>query len=281
MNTTTGRKIKRGRGSRTRAGDSASRMAEEELEGHMASTIRLGDVDMYGILVGLEFVLRGQTEALKAFLQLPDEFEDRVKRIWYALISTLPIQYDEETFQPTLPESAPVSTNPVSPVIPADINFWFESAGEEEESDKEAEQDPNSAPHSTTSTPVLPSLKGRRLLKMPTSMALLLVLYFALVELNVPILLADIRRLVMIAVIPLENLQYLIPPSVLRIIERHKLDHLFMGRRWASPNMRAMQRLSLVMARQLAGQVTIFIHPLNLAGLVERLVRELSLPGTS
>lgn len=266
-------------------------MAEEELEGPMASTIRLGDVDMYGILLGLEFVLRGQTEALKAFLQLPDEFEDRVKRIWYALISTLPIQYDEETFQPTLPESAPVSTNPVSPVIPADINFWFESAGEEEESDKEdsdkedsdkeAEQDPKSAPHSTMSTPVLPNLKGRRLLKMPTSMALLLVLYFALVELNVPILLADIRRLVMIAVIPLENLQYLIPPSVLRIIERHKLDHLFMGRRWTYPNMRTMQRLSLVMARQLAGQVTIFIHPLNLAGLVERLVRELSLPGTS
>lgn len=118
------------------------------------------------------------------------------------------------------------------------------------------------------------------MIRVPSSILLLIVLYFALLEMNVPLLLADIRRLVMEAVIPLENVQFLIPRPVLKVIEKKKLDHLFMGRAWSHPSVRTLQRLSLAMARQLAVQARLFIRPLNLPGLVDRLVRELSLPRT-
>jgi hypothetical protein len=180
------------------------------------TVLRLGDVDRYFFFLGLQYVLQAQTEAVRNFFQLTKDYDRSIRRIWLAFVKSTGLDYDEETIdleqdtepinfdsqqaEPVLPDrtSSPEVYEPLSPLIQK--SKWAPK-------------------HDLIS----------RKMKTISPKHLLVIIYFGLIEMGIPILLADIRRLIIEEILPYSNTKHLIPNPVRRRLEIKKIDVIFKG----------------------------------------------------
>jgi hypothetical protein len=104
------------------------------------------------------------------------------------------------------------------------------------------------------------------------------ILYFGLLQLGVPILLADIRRLAIDGTIPCTNCSNEVPPDLRRALEKTRWFVVFKGTHFVVPPVKDLAQMARKIAHQLAMKGPLLIRPANVGGLVMRFVRELSLP---
>lgn len=254
----------------------------------------------------------GQVEAVRIFLQLPKSFDAIIQRLWLAFVTTTELDYSEEqlvestqfengeedstiNFSQDLPqdrlEFAPQIFFPTSPgefqanfdgcefegeaEEAAELRLPFESEATGED-DKDTELATSLIFDDDITFPPMP--KSYKI-KMVTPRMLLILLYFGLQEVGVPILLGDIRRMVLDGIVPYENVGYLIPTLTRRALERRRQMLVFYGKKWV-PSAYHLMGVASRIAHQLAAHAHILIRPLNLGALTHRLIIEFSLPCT-
>lgn len=284
---------------------------EEEEEGEGGAegrVLRLGNVDKFWVFKGLQYVLMAQVEAVRTFLHLPRSFDAIVQRFWLAFVTSTGLEYSEEVvaeqggeeidlfheilrvFAQDAPSPADASPAIISPsqddIFPGIIPSPPGNVGEAEEAtqlglplEDEAAVGPatellSPLPEGITFPPVS---KSSQTVTMATPRVLLILIYFALQEMGVPILLGDVRRMILDGVLPYDNISQLIPRPTRRALERRKQMLMFRAKKWV-PSVFHMMGLASALAHQLAARTRLLIRPLNLGALVDRLAVEFSLP---
>ncbi|PJF16966.1 hypothetical protein PSACC_03208 [Paramicrosporidium saccamoebae] len=216
-----GRRIKRGR-----TQSQSLPLVEETTD--ESNVVRLGDVDRYYFFLAMQYVLQAQTDAIRKFFQLSLDYDRCVRRIWLAFVKSAGLDYDEESLDPE-GESAfhKESLNPESQSLFLEISQFS----------PDRTSSPDITEPSPLKGPVIPSPKWApqhsllsRKLKTVSPKTLLIIIYFGLIEMGIPVLIADLRRLVIDRILPYSNTKHLIPNPVRRHLEVKRIDIVFKGR---------------------------------------------------
>lgn len=210
--------------------------------------IRLGEVDRYNVVLALQYILQAQVGSLLGALA-PEGGDDAVRaavglavrKIWILFISTLGIDYDEDELLEGPPAmdagrhevsaagdaSTPRSASP-APSSSAVVSMEL------------LDEILNSQPATIDAkeTPQLPPPKrsfpyagtvNKKPIERVGPVSLLAIIYLGLLETGVPVLVADLRRLLVRKVLPYGDaaVREAIPTALRREVEAKRWDVIF------------------------------------------------------
>lgn len=228
------------------------KVGQPEEEGYYPSgsmVIRLGEVDRYNVILALQYILRAQIKSLLQAINLDDDngltrrrIELSVRKVWILFIGTLGVEYDEDEILQDSPVTSPSSSGIYaadsagssrgsSPAPPSTTVVSMELLDEILNSQpltSITQEAPPRIPRPKRSFPHTGSV-NRKPIERVGLISLLAIIYLGLLEAGVPILVADLRRLLIHKILPYGDaaVRAAIPTPLRRELEAKKWGVIF------------------------------------------------------
>lgn len=254
------RRLKKPRATATSAGDGSFSLKVGQLKGeeeddyypNSSMVIRLGEVDRYNVILALQYILRAQVKSLIKAISLDDDddvgrrsIELAVRKVWILFIGTLGVEYDEDEIMQDSPVTSlggngihsidntssfrgTPSALPSTAVVNMDL---LDEILNSQPLDSAVQEAPSRIPR--MKRPFLQTGSvNRKPIERVGLISLLAITYLGLLDAGVPILMADLRRLLTRKILPYGDaaVRETIPRPLLQELEAKKWGVIFKPR---------------------------------------------------